>query len=147
MWIEKQSLQQVVLGSWASAGKSITLEHTLISFTKVNPKQLKDFNIRHDTIKLLVLSFTCVWLFATPWTAALQASMSFTIFHNLLKLTSIESTMPSNHLIRCCPFLLLSSMFPSIKDVFSESALPIRWSSIGASVSVLPMRIFRVDLF
>ena len=147
MWIEKQSLQQVVLGSWASAGKSITLEHTLISCTKVNPKWLKDFNIRHDTIKLLVLSFSCVWLFATPWTTALQASMCFTIFDNLLKLTSNESMMPSNHLIRCCPFLLLPSMFPSIKDVFNESALPIRWSSIGASVSVLQMRKFRVDLF
>ena len=68
-----------------------------------------------------------VWLFATPWTAARQASLSFTISWSLLKLLSIELVMPSNHLILCCPLLLLPSIFPRIRVFSSESALCIRW--------------------
>ena len=66
-------------------------------------------------------------LFATPWTAARQAPLSFTISRSLLKLMSIESVMPSNHLISCCPLLLLPSIFLSIRVFSSESVLPIRW--------------------
>ena len=73
----------------------------------------------------------------TPWTAAHQASLSFTIFQSFLKLMSIESMMPSNHLI-LCSHLLLPSIFPSIRVLSNESALCIRWPSIGASASVLP---------
>ena len=69
-----------------------------------------------------------VWLFATPWTAACQASLFFTISQKLLKLMSIESVMPSSYLIFFCPLLLLPSMFPSIKVFTNESALCIRWS-------------------
>ena len=65
--------------------------------------------------------------FATPWTAACQASLSFTISRNLLKLMSTEWVMPSNHFILCCPLLLLPSIFPSIRVFSSESVLPIRW--------------------
>ena len=61
------------------------------------------------------------------WTAARQASLSFTISWSLLKFMSIESVMPSNHFILCHPFLLLPSIFPSIRVFSSESALPIRW--------------------
>ena len=88
-------------------------------------------------------SLNCVWRLATTWTAVVQASLSSTISHNLLKLMSIESVMPSNHLILCCPLLLLPSIFPSIMVFSSESALCIRWPRIGASVStsVLPMNI------
>ena len=68
-----------------------------------------------------------VSLFVTPWTAALQASLSFTISWSLLKLMSIESVIPSNHLILCCPFLLLPSIFPRIRVFLNESALHIRW--------------------
>ena len=68
-----------------------------------------------------------IWLFATPWTAAHQASLSFTNSRSLLKLTSIESVMPSNHLILCRPLLLLPSIFPSIRVFFNESVLCIRW--------------------
>ena len=75
-----------------------------------------------------------------PMTAAHQASLSFTISRSLLKLMSIESVMPSNHLILCCP-LLLSSVFPSIRLFSNESVLHIRYQSIGASASVLPMNI------
>ena len=63
----------------------------------------------------------------TPWTAARQASWSFTVSHSLLKLTSIESVMPSNHLILCRPLLLPPSIFPSIRVFSNESALCIRW--------------------
>ena len=66
-----------------------------------------------------VQSLSRVRLFATPWTAALQASLSFTVSWSLLKLMSIKSVMPSNHLVLCCPLLLLPSTFPSIR-VFSN---------------------------
>ena len=67
---------------------------------------------------VVVQSLSCVWLFATPWTAAHQASLSFIISLSLLKLISIESVIPSNHLIHCCPLVLLPSVFPSIR-IFS----------------------------
>ena len=76
---------------------------------------------------LTVKSLSHVQLFATPETAALQASLSITNSQNLLKLMSIESVMPSNHLILCHPLLLLPSIFPSIRVFSSESALLIRW--------------------
>ena len=63
----------------------------------------------------------------TPWTAAHQASLSFTVYLSLLKFKSTELVMPSNHLIICHPLPFLPSVFPSISVVFSESALPIRW--------------------
>ena len=68
-----------------------------------------------------------VRLFATPWTTARQASLSITNSRNLLKLMSIESMMPSNHLILCRPLLLLPSVFPSIRVFSNESGLYIRW--------------------
>ena len=82
-----------------------------------------------------------VWLFEAPWTAACQASLSITNFWILPKLMSIESVMPSNHLILCRPLLLLSSLFPSIRVFSNESVFCIGGQSIGvsASTSVLPM--------
>ena len=74
-----------------------------------------------------VQSFSHVRLFATPWTAAHQASLSITNSRSLLKLMSIESVMPSNHLILCCPLLLPPSIFPSIRVFSNESVLHIRW--------------------
>ena len=65
-------------------------------------------------VVVVVQWLSCVWVFATPWTAARQASLSFTISPSLLRLTSIESVMPSNHLILCRPLLLLPLIFPSI---------------------------------
>ena len=88
-----------------------------------------------------VQSLSCVQLFATPWTTAHQASLSITNSWSLPKLMSIESVMPSNHLILCRPLLLLPSIFPSIR-VFPVSQLSASGSqSIGvsASTSVLPM--------
>ena len=68
-----------------------------------------------------------VRLFATPWSAACQASLSITSSWSLLKIVSIESVMPSNHLILCCPLLLPPSIFPSMRVFSDESALHIRW--------------------
>ena len=68
-----------------------------------------------------------VWLFVTPWTAAHQASLSITNSRSLLKLMSIESVMPSNHLILCRHLILLPSIFPSIRVLSNESVLHIRW--------------------
>ena len=74
-----------------------------------------------------VQSLTVVQLFATPWTTACQASLSFTISQRLLKFTSIDSVMPSNHLVLCRPLLLPPSIFPSIRIFSKEWVVHIRW--------------------
>ena len=78
-------------------------------------------------------------LFAAPWTAAHQASLSIANSWSLLKLISIESVMPSNHVILCFPLLLLPSIFPSIRVFSNESVLPIRWPKYWSfSFSISP---------
>ena len=91
-----------------------------------------------------VQSFSRVQLFATPWMAARQAFLSITNSWSLLKLMSIESVMPSNHLILCCHLLLLPSILLTIRVFFNESVLHIKWPKTGvsASASVLPMNIW-----
>ena len=80
-----------------------------------------------------------VQLFATPWTAARQASLCITNSRSLLKLMSIESVMQSNHLIVCHPLLLLPSIFPSIRLFSKESVLPIKWPKYWSfSFSISP---------
>ena len=101
---------------------------------------------------LLVQSLAHVRLFAAPWTAARQASLSFTVSQSLLKLMSIELVMPSNHLILCHPLALLLSVFPSIRVFSSELALHIRWPkywsfSISPSNDYSGLISFRIDLF
>ena len=87
---------------------------------------------------LLFSLLSCFWLFVTPWTTAHQASLSFTISWSLLKLMSIESVMPSNHLILCHP-LLLPSVFPGIRVFSNESVLRIRWPKYWSfSFSISP---------
>ena len=83
----------------------------------------------HTIFKSLVViqSLSCVQLFSTPWTAAPQASLSFTISWSLLQLMSIESGMPSKHPILCCPLFHPPSIFPSIRVFSNESALCTRW--------------------
>ena len=89
----------------------------------------------HGSVQLLSL----VQLFVTPWTAASQASLSITNSWNLLKFRSIESVMPSNHLIFCHPLLLLTSIFPSIRVFSNESVLLIRWPKYRSfSFSISP---------
>ena len=79
-----------------------------------------------------IQSLSYVRLFAAPWNAARQASLSITNSWSLLKLMSIASVMPSTHLILCCPLLLLPSIFPSIRVFSNESALHIRWPKYGS---------------
>ena len=76
---------------------------------------------------LFIQSLSHVQLLATPWAAACQASLSFTISQSLPKFMSIDSVMPSSHLILCCPLLLPPSIFPTIKFFSKEFALHIRW--------------------
>ena len=96
-------------------------------------------------------SLSCVWLFATPWTAVRQASLFITNSQSLLKLMSIQSEMPSNHLILCRPLLLLPSIFPSIRVFSNESILHVRWPKDWSfSFSISPSKehpglIFRMD--
>ena len=99
-----------------------------------------------------VQSLSCVQLFKTPWTAARQASLSITNFWSLLKLMSIESVVPFNHLILCRPLLLLHSIFPSIRVFSNESVLHIRWPkywsfSIDPSNEYSGLIFFRIDWF
>ena len=87
----------------------------------------------------LVQSLSRVRLFVTPWTALCQTSLSITNCRSVLKLMSIKSVMPSNHLIICCPLLLPPSIFPSIRVFSNESALPIKWPKYWSfSFSISP---------
>ena len=88
-----------------------------------------------------VQSFSRVLLFATPWTAARQASLSIINSRSSLKLTSIESVMPSSHLILCCPLLPLPPIPPSIRVFSNESTLHMRWPKYWSfSFSIIPSR-------
>ena len=88
-----------------------------------------------------VQSFSRVWLFATPWIAARQASLSITISRSSLKLTSIESVMPSSHLILCRPLFLLPPIPPSLRVFSNESTLCMRWPKYWSfSFSIIPFK-------
>ena len=89
---------------------------------KIYPTVIKSFSSFSS-----VQNLSHVWLFATTWTAAHQASLSITNSWSLLKFMSIELVMPSNHLNLCCPLFLLPSIFPSIRLFSNELALPLRW--------------------
>ena len=101
---------------------------------------------------VVVQSLSHIWLFETQWTAARQASLSFTISWSLLKLTSIELVIPSDHLILCCPLFLPPSIFPSIRAFSNDSALCTRWPkywsfsfSISPSNEYSGLISFRID--
>ena len=136
------------------------LKLSLTLYTKISSKWTTNENIKHKITKLLegkkkrkswksrfrlnvqqfgsVRSLSRVQLFATPWIAAYQASLSITNSRSSLKLISIESVMPSNHLTLCCPLLLLPPIPPSIRVFSNESTLRMRWPkywSFGFSIS------------
>ena len=126
-----------------------------VSFSKTTMQSMSrrraDFYLLEIDL-LVVHSLSCVQLFAIPWTAAHQTSLSFTIFRSLLKLMSIESVMPSNHLILCHPLLLLPSIFPSFRVFSNELALCIKWPNywnfsfnISPSSEYLGLISFRID--
>ena len=107
---------------WKSTQLNIKTLYDTVSFLKL---QGEDSSLMNQFSS--VQSFSHVRLFMTPWTAAHQTSLSFTISQSLLKLMSIELVMPSNRLILCHPILPLPSIFPSIRVFSNESALRIRW--------------------
>ena len=116
----------------------------------MNEESFLNCKIRQFVVQLL----SCVWLFATPWTAAHQASLSLTVSRSLLWVMSIESVIPFNHLILYCPLLILHLILPSIRVFSSESALCIRclkyWSvgfNISPSNEYSWLISFRVDWF
>ena len=147
---------------WNKAQKNLLLKgrHPLnvslleIAWDKIitNTLQLRAFSpvrsIQFHSVQLL----SHVRLFAIPWTSACQASLSITDSWSLLKFMSIKSVMPFNHLILCCPFLLLPSIFPSIRVFSNKSVLPIRWPkdwsfsfSISLSNEYSGLMSFRMD--
>ena len=114
------------------------------TFIFINKKQV--------SLVVVIQSLSRVQLFATPWAAEHQASLSFAISQNLLKLMPIESAIPSNHLILCCLLLLLPSIFPSTRVFSQESVLHIRWPkywsfSISLSNEYSGLISFRIDWF
>ena len=111
--------------------KILALNFSLRSFIRWEKSSsisyiLKNFLIRRCSVQSIQL-LSRVWLFVTPWIAARQASLSITNYRSLLKLMSIESVMPSRHLILCRPLLLLPSIPPSIRVFSNESTLHMRW--------------------
>ena len=117
-----------------------------------NPKCSSTWKLVSISV-VVVQSLSYVRLFVNPWTAAHQAFLCFTISLSLLRLMSIESVIPSNHLIFCHPLLFLPSVFPSIRVFFHESALQIRWPkdwrfsfSISPTNEYSGLISFRIDL-
>ena len=105
------------------------------SFSFSNSPYNESDQIRSDQL------LSHVWLFATPWIAARQASLSITNSWSSLRLTSIESVMPSSHLILCRPLLLLPPIPPSIRDFSNESNLHMRWPKYWSfSFSIIPSK-------
>ena len=117
--------------------------HSLVKNCSMVTRDRKEPPSENSRDLFFFQSLSHVCLFATPWTATHQASLSFTISWSLLKFMSIESVMPSNYLVLCCPLLLLPSIFPSIRVFSDELTLWSGGQSIGvsASASVLPMNI------
>ena len=106
-----------------------------------------------SSVSVVVQSLSCVWVFVTPSTTARQSSLSFAVSWTLLRIMSLESVMPSNHLILCCHLLFMPSIFLSTGGFSSESALWIRWPkywsfsfSISPSSEYSELVSFRIDL-
>ena len=142
-----------MLDSWTKE-----LINTSGYFHPVGARKITDTNIHNTRLKVLgvqfssVQSFSRVWLFATPWISACQASLSITNSQSSLKRMSIESVMPSSHLILCRPLLLLPPIPPSIRVFSNESMLHIRWPKYWSfSFSISPSKehpgliSFRID--
>ena len=142
-WLEKLKIEDLIIPFLSIyPDKIITQKDTHTQCSQQlylqYPRHGDNLNISWQTMQRCVCVCVCVlfssvqlisrvWLFVIPWTAACQASLYITNSQSLLKLISIESVMPSNHLILCCPLLLLPSIFPSIRVFSNESVLCIRW--------------------
>ena len=152
-------LQEYLSLHWvhlSNPGSSSHLHYTITSVKSLLPCKVTHSRVPgfRAWIGTVVQLLSHVQLFATPWTATCQASLSFTIYQSLLKLMSIESVMLPNHLILYRLLLLLPSIFPSIRVFFNESALHIRWPkycsfsfSISPSNEYSGLISFRIDWF
>ena len=135
--------------------KSLVASRTHLHRTEINSELWFRLSLVITySFAIVVHSLSHVWLFETPWTAAHQVSLSFTLSWSLLRLMSIESVMASNHLNLCLPLLLLPSISPSITVFSNESLLRIRWakdwsfsSSISPSNEYSGLISFRMDWF
>ena len=129
---------------WISGCKTLRVGKSVTTKEGSTKELFEMIEILCILIIVIVQSLSHVQVFMTPWTAAHQASLSFTNSRSLLKLMCIESVMPSNHLILCHPLLLPPSIFPSTGVFSNESVLRTRWPkylSFSFSSSVLPMNI------
>ena len=124
--------------SWGGPGARCLVASSVLSSQSHPPQQFYDWN---KDIFSSVQSLSRVRLLATPWIAARQASLFITISRNSLRLRSIESVMPSSHLILCCPLLLLPLILPSIRVFSNESTLYMRWPKYWSfSFSIIPSK-------
>ena len=145
-WLSNLDINYRPKKKWCSGIKECALEKG------TSPRTKEKFSPGLLQQSIVVQLLSCIHPFLTSWTAALQASLSFTVSWSLLKLMSIESVMSSSHLILCCPLLLLPWMFPSIRFFSIELALCIRWPkdwsfsfSISPSNEYSGLISFRVD--
>ena len=131
---ESRCTWEILIGSWSVSSSRYAFAQLVPFAFRIT---LPYFIFQFSSVQF-IQSLSYVQLFVTSWTTAHQASLSITISQSLLKFMSIESVMLSNHLIICCPLLLLPSIFPSIpiSQLFASGG-----RSIGASPSVLPMNI------
>ena len=147
-----QALRESRQGTWGSLkGVKGTRPGNRPCWKRFTASALREVG---GTRTFVVQSLSRVWLFATPWTAGRQASLSFAISWSLFRLMSIELVMPSNHLILCCSLLLLPSVFPSIRVFSNELTLCTRWPEYWSfTLSITPSNeysgliSFRIDWF
>ena len=123
--MDRGAWRAIVIGKSKTQLKWFIMQACKVKEVSYNDESLESY--RYQFIISSVQSLSHLWLFATPWTAEHQVSLSITNSRSPLKLMSVELVMPSNHLILCHPLILLSSIFPSIRAFSNESALCIRW--------------------
>ena len=146
LWSLRGSSQQYFSTSLYCIECTLQIRDTNSSFCNVVSISISLWHPQEKGFSVQLLSH--IWLFAVPRTTACQASLSITNSWSLLKLMSIESVMPSNHLILCCPLFLLPSIFPSIGVFSSESVLHIRWPKYWSfSMSISPSNHAFLDKF
>ena len=156
----RESLTEVILiktqmnlwlNEWMSSWPSLGIYYSLIAFTFTRKKlfcvvncelkKKKEGKLKYNRGISSVQSLSHVRLFVTPWIAVFQASLSITNSWSSLKLTSIESVMPSSHLILCHPFFLLPPIPPNIRVFSNESTLHMRWPKYwSSSFSIIPSK-------